>query len=213
MLRFAEKFFVKNSSGSYVRSRGFYFCVPNTKKKRFVFDSHLGDPFSIFSASYAFMTTCVISVYCRVEVILASCCFAKIVPPVVSAVPIDVINYFFWPTACDQQKNNSVQIVTFNTVRHRETNAAIAAEIISSGNASYRCALRTAYFPSHYTCFWVVVELASYKFCGEVIARASSTCSNALSHSILQRSGWLEAGQGVGSAFLPRYSIGAVNAQ
>jgi hypothetical protein len=210
----AKEFFTENSNGSHICYISVVSCGESAEPHISTVDSYLRNPAITVALADSSKAGRIAATYNSIKIIFTSRRFTEIFPAIISFITVDVVNILFGPMTGNHQKNEAMQIVSPHVVGSEgKTYTAVATETVSAGDAAYLGSPRAFDFPPNNASFAVVRKLRPYEFCRNIVARLRSAWFDTFSHSILQRSGWLEAGQGVLSAFLPRYSIGACNAQ
>lgn len=176
LLPLSKKLQVEYPSCCNVGGGSLLFGFPSPKPIRFISYPYLSNPSAVMSARNPLVAACVVSAYCRIKIIFAFCCVAKVFPAIVSSIAIPVINAIFWPSSGYNQKNYSMKIVSSCLAVLREGYAAISVEIVCASYGAFSPTLTAPNFPSAYAGFFVVGKLRSNECRSKIVAWVSQFC-------------------------------------
>lgn len=172
----------------------------NSEVDFLVFKSNSGCKFSaVFFDAFIWLRT--VRALFAVSHILHLRCRPQIFPPVVRAFSVFVVDYFFGPLSSYVAPSQATGDIARPVNSYEDPSVGVR----TACDHAPPSARRKGDFPAKNSGSLAVVQYRTQISNRERVARRNEVCFAGVSHSILLRSAWSEAVEGVTSAFLPRF--------
>lgn len=187
----------------------FFFCRKSAYPYSLVVYSDSCTPFSgSFVLRYADASRSVVFIHTFITTVLSMCCFSQIIPAVVEAFSVFVINFVFGKFSCNYcPYYNGYVIIHFIDFDRKSIAAVFPTCCFTNVFSVPLRRLIWSIFPSQYACLFTVRQNRAYVLSSEVVAKMSALCFKGCSHGTLSSSRRLGAVESARNAFLPRFYI------